>query len=207
MSGSIDAAPFLAAYAGEMNFIVPFLREGASASHADDTGATLLHAAADGWQSQMVAFLILYGADPNAQDHHGETPLHALVRSMKVPADGVFLPKTDYRKSRSDTFWELLTRKSDRKIKNSQGTLPLHLAAWNGDCDAITQLVTAETVNALTAKGATPVVLAILNGHANCVKLLARHGGHLHGQLPSGRSIAELLNESENAEIRALSQT
>lgn len=48
---------------------------------ADDRGRTALHvAAAEGWEN-TVSFLIEYGADVNAIDNDGQTPLEDAIHS------------------------------------------------------------------------------------------------------------------------------
>jgi ankyrin repeat protein len=61
-----DNKPNLSAYAGNLDFVVAFLRAGGPVSHADANGDTMLHAAATGWQHRMAELLILFDADVNA---------------------------------------------------------------------------------------------------------------------------------------------
>jgi hypothetical protein len=46
---SSDNVPLISAYAGDMNFVVPFLRDGGPVSYRNSEGDTMLHAAAMGW--------------------------------------------------------------------------------------------------------------------------------------------------------------
>src|SRR5438309_1497855 len=142
-----EDSPLVAAFAGTMEFIVPFLRAGAPASYCNSFGDSLLHAAAEGWQYPMVEFLILSGANANAQNRNGDTPLHTVTRSRQVPVDGMFLSDADSLDARRKTFSALLTRRADRTVKNIQGAIPLHVAAADGDLlaiDALADLVTID---------------------------------------------------------------
>jgi hypothetical protein len=44
-----ENSPLVAAYAGSMDFVVPFIKEFGSARYANPGGDTLQHAAADGY--------------------------------------------------------------------------------------------------------------------------------------------------------------
>lgn len=52
-----------------------FLREGVNINLPDDHGATALHRAISAGQGEMVFYLLLLGANPNAKDNDGRTPL------------------------------------------------------------------------------------------------------------------------------------
>jgi ankyrin repeat protein len=47
-----------------------------SIDHIDDNGNTLLHIAAQNGQKRIVKLCLRYGFSVNAQNHHGNTPLH-----------------------------------------------------------------------------------------------------------------------------------
>src|SRR5262249_52431551 len=65
-------------------------------------------------QHAVVAFLIESGADPNAEDKSGVTPLHRAVRTRCTPA-----------------VRALLSNGADALRKNKRGSTPLHLAIQN----------------------------------------------------------------------------
>jgi len=208
---SSDNSPLVSAYAGEMNFMVPFLREGgaAAASYTNMDGDTLLHAAADGWQYQMVEFLILSGANPNIQNKHGRTPLHMVVRSREVPFDGTFLTDTSPFDARKATFQMLLLHGADPRIKNKQGANPFHVASWEGDLQAIDAIVLTDLglVDEVTTKGATALALAILKEHFDCTKRLLDLGADAFRELPTGSRPIDLLYSIEMPEFQDLFNT
>lgn len=55
--------------------------EGVSVDSPDVNGDTALHAACSKFQVGVVKYLLLQGADPNARNAHGSTPLHKLAAS------------------------------------------------------------------------------------------------------------------------------
>lgn len=55
--------------------------KGVCVDSADVNGDTALHVAASKLQINAVKYLLLQGADPNAANHHGSTPLHKLAAS------------------------------------------------------------------------------------------------------------------------------
>jgi ankyrin repeat protein len=117
--------PLHAAAAGYRLEIAPYLLDhGAGIGAANRRGAQPLHYAADGapgsrhWnpeaQAKMIALLIAAGADPNASDKSGVTPLHRAVRQRCAAAVDA-----------------LLRNGSDVRLKNGNGSTPLHLAVQN----------------------------------------------------------------------------
>jgi ankyrin repeat protein len=120
--------------------MIPFIQSSGQPGLCNSNGSTLLHAAAEGWQPEMAEFLILSGADVNAQNKHGDTPLHALVRSREIPVDGTFFRGRPPEKMRRETFRMLLRRRADISIGNTDGANALHLAASEGDLMGIEEL-------------------------------------------------------------------
>ena len=206
-AGAFQDIPLVSAYAGDMKFMVPFIREGGAVSHSNAHGDTILHADADGWQHRMVEFLILSGVDVNIQNKDGDTALHTVTRSRTVPAEGRFLRDSVPEKARKETFRELLLfGKVDAEILNVQGANALHLAAHEGDSLAITELLMArrELVDKVTSKGATALLLAILREHVECAKLLISFGADISVTLTDGVRRLDLLRSGENVQLRLL---
>lgn len=200
--------PHISAFAGDMNTIVPYLRAGGPVSHCDENENTILHAAVEGWQHRMVEFLILWGAEVNAQNKNGDTPLHTLVRKREVPFEGQFLKDIAPEQARKKTFFMLLLHRADTTILNVQGGNALHLAAHEGDLLAIDELVVRarKSVDALTSKGATALLLAILEDHVACARHLIASGADVNFDYKAGVTPLRLMYSSENAEMRALAE-
>ena len=201
-----EGSPLVAAYSGSMPFLVPFINASGSACYANESGETLLHAAADGWQHRIIEFLILSGTIPNAQDNNGDTPLHKIVKSRELPCEGKFILESDPFEARTKTFSELLLRAADRSIRNKQGANPLHIAAWEGDVCAVKVLAGAKSLEDTTTRGATALALAVLNGHASCAEHLLLCGANHDFRFPSGGTILETIRESDDWGMRKLAE-
>ena len=118
--------------------------------------STPLHYAANGYigssdwdedaQSTMIGFLVESGADVDARDRSGATPLHKAVRTRCAKAVGT-----------------LLGAGADVAALNDSGSSPLHLAVQNtgrgGTGEAIAKEAQVEIVGALLEFGADPNLL------------------------------------------------
>ena len=116
-----DTALHVAAAAHRPALVRKLIRLGAATSARNRRGAQPLHYAADGlpgsshWnpaaQAESIAALIAAGADPNAVDAGGVTPLHRAVRTRCAEAVGA-----------------LLRGGGDPHRENKQGSTPMKLA-------------------------------------------------------------------------------
>lgn len=205
---SSENVPHISAYAGDMNFMVPYIQAEGPPSQRNTDGDTILHAAADGWQHRMVEFLVLSGADVNVQGKHGDTPLHTIVRSRDLPFEGQFLRHIAPADARRETFRMLLRHGADTSIQNKQGANAVHIAAHEGDLVAIDELLLGgrnKSVDAVTSKGVTALVLAILQESVDCAKRLIAFGADVNFRFQDDFTPLRMLYSSENAELRALS--
>ena len=77
---------FLAAHEGDMAMLRRLIRSNPELVRAVDpaTGGTLLHAAAADGPPEAVSFLLLQGAEPEAQDSNGNTPQQIALRAGRA---------------------------------------------------------------------------------------------------------------------------
>ena len=125
----------------------------------DSKNAALQEACSAG-QLDIVKFMIENGADVNAKNNSGGTPLN--VASQGDNRDIVEL---------------LIENGANINNKNNNGLTPLHQASRNGQKDIVELLIAKGTeVNIKNNAGRTPLDLAEQGGYTEIVELLREHG-------------------------------
>jgi truncated hemoglobin YjbI len=125
-------------------------------------GQTLLHDAALVGEAEVAAVLIHSGADADAKEEYGHTPL--------------------YRASTGDVARVVLAAGASADVASgpTQGTA-LHQASRRGYISVVQALVEhGATIDALDAKGQTPLRRAVNCRQLQLVRLLVRHGADPH---------------------------
>jgi ankyrin repeat protein len=110
-----DTAVHVAAAAKEPSIIRSLVARGGRVDVTNRRGAQPLHYAVDGAgpARETVAVLVELGADLNAADKNGTTPLLRAIRNRNAPA-----------------VEELLDRGADFRATNTRGSTALQLATW-----------------------------------------------------------------------------
>ena len=201
-------ATHVAAYCGTMEYMIPFAQGCGEISLPDEDGNTLLHSATDGWQFKMVEFLILSGADVNAQNNNLDTPLTRLIRDRGNPvvesivtAQGLTLEE-----AREETIKLLTGHGADLSIRNSNDGNALHIAANFGDYQALRHLLIRgrDIIDEKTEKGMTALGFAATFDHPDCVRILLNHGADENMVLFDDVTPLRMIYSSEKEEMKSI---
>ncbi len=118
--------------------------------------------------AEVVQLLIAHGADINVQDRWGFTPLHAALRGPSVAVETARL---------------LINRGADVKTQSHDGETPLHVAAALGDLEFVRLLVAqGAEVRAETRTAETPLLRAAQKGRLAIAEFLIAKGADVNTQ-------------------------
>jgi ankyrin repeat protein len=159
------------------------------ASHPDDltatdaAGSTLLHHAAGFGTLETMTWLLERGADLNARNQRGSTPLHWAIH--------------DEAKVRL-----LLSRGANVNARQVEGRTPVFLAASLGNGHAILRLALEQGGNPAlaTANGQTPLMVAAGRGDLDALRLLVGKGVDLNAKNGAGETALMFAASSGNPE-------
>ncbi|WP_143689386.1 ankyrin repeat domain-containing protein [Wolbachia endosymbiont of Nilaparvata lugens] len=181
--------------------------------------------------ANQVADLINKGADVNARDNRGNTPLHLAVLADKLQVvekliEGGADVNAKNNHGATPLHWaalnqnvniveKLIEKGANVNEKNKYDNVPLHYAAGYGSLSVIEKLIEkGADINAKSSNGDTPLHLATKNSHLDVLEKLIKEGANVnernkYGNIPLhwaasyGRlSIVEELIE-EGADINA----
>ena len=159
---------------------------------ADAGGSTPLHHAAGFGTLESLELLIAKGADVNAKNRRGSTPLfwaihdEAKVRALIARGATINVKQIEGRtpvyqaallSSGNSVLRFLLENGGDPNAATLTGLTPLNAAALRGDVDAMRMLLDkGARVDAKNGAGATPLMAAATNGNPAAVQLLLDKG-------------------------------
>jgi ankyrin repeat protein len=167
------------------------LEKGADIAWADKAGLTLLHMTAAEGDLPLMALLLEKGANANAKEKDGRTPLFW----AKTPAIATALldkgadPKVVATDGRTALFEGvtrgvaevILARGGDATVKDTGGWTALHMAAKRGDSELVGLLLDkGAPATAKSNDGVTPLHLAATSGHIAVAQLLLAKGADIN---------------------------
>jgi len=153
MPSQVGRTPIAMAKGKRMTEVVDILRQ----HGAKET----LHGAAASGDKEGVERLIAQGADLNAKDNNGQTPLHLSILNRRA----------------GQARWVLISQGADVNAKTNDGRTPLIMAVTRGD-QYLEEVLIANGAD-ITVKdnrGRTLLQLAQEKGHTEIIELLKRHG-------------------------------
>lgn len=182
------------------------LDSGADANHCvldDDSRITVLNAAVEGGNDEILKLLIDFGADVNAVSdlvNWPEPPLHRATEKGHLNMVRILLEhgadcnwqgndKSGWAathlaaRGRHPEILRLLCDdyQADLTLRLSNGSLPLHSAAWKGSAECVEILLArGMDIDARNDLGRTPLHFAAEGGHFDAVEMLLKHGARIN---------------------------
>ncbi len=179
---------------GNINLVHQLLNEGADPNIqvVDSTGkehSIIISASAKG-DTETIRLLVEAGADLNAVDQNGQTPLHtaACTQTAKLLLElGSDVNAKDnnrltplHQADNKDIASLLLKKGATLEAKCQNGLTPLHYAASNSQTKIVTLLLDkGADVNALDDRERTPLHYAAMTDETEVVRLLLEQGAEL----------------------------
>jgi cytohesin len=149
-----------------------------------------LHSAAGADDVDAVRALVAEGADVNATDSYGSTPLHHAVPDL-------------------DVVRELLLQGADPNARDSQGDTPLHVWAQLDGAEEVGRALVEAGANAdaLDNCGETPLFFAARTGKTSCTDVLLRLGADPTVTDSDGWTPAQVARDSGYEDIARMIET
>lgn len=139
----------------------------------DGTGNTALHYAAEWGLKDAIEALITKGANKEAKNASGETPLFSACKN-----DNAEIPQL------------LIQKGCKSNVRDNLGSTPLHVAVRWGNSNTAFQLIKSGCdINAQNVSGKTPLSEAALSGKTEIAKMLLERGADPNTSDTTGRTV------------------
>ena len=134
----------------------------------EKTGDTPLLTASSYRHEHLIEFLLKKGASPRAKDSRGDTTLHRITRTPRIPPPQLTNSCIDL----------LFQHRPPLDVRNSDSDTPLMLAAYEGETELVRQLIEhGADVSARSSNGLTPLHKAAIEGKSlEVFELLIKSG-------------------------------
>jgi len=187
-------------------------------SRDDDKGETPLMVAAANDKLQAVKYLLEHGADPSLQANNGWNVLHfasqggnpeiiELILSHvpsidSITKEGVTPLMVAASNDKLQAVKCLLEHGADPSLQDNNGWNVLHFASPGGNPEIIELILShVPSIDSITKKGSTPLMLAVYNAKLQAVKYLLEHGADPSLQDITGWNVLHYASQGGNPEI------
>ena len=142
----------------------------------NDRGETDLHIAAAWNLPMLIISLLNQGADINAQDNDGKTPLHTAVSTI-------------FGGREREAIEMLLNQGADANMRDNDGDAPLHTVCWHNFHEMAEVLLKyGANVNVKDNDSNTPLHRAVWSNALETAEVLLKHGAHPNAKNNDGNT-------------------
>ncbi|KAF9890580.1 hypothetical protein FE257_005711 [Aspergillus nanangensis] len=161
-------------------------RVGIEFAPTGEDGNMLFHLAARRGHTDTLQLLIVRGADVNAKDRYGRTPLES---AASIPQLGVAEILLAVEAGRHGLICSLIAKSVDVNAVANDGPAPLHIAALRNDTKTAAVLLdNGANVDLQDFETWTPLHYAAWEGHLEMAKVLLENGANVHAETDEGET-------------------